>query len=285
MISELWNRFPRLLENNINGLLNGATPNRMKAFQLYKSCKNEGLWKDGFGEFSDLLDSYFRKPAHQRTKAALDIYLKKPMDYPLFREFYLDFRTADIDQKSVFEVASWAHNLMRLQRKDSGAVTSIDVMNRTLHTITTPTFYAKADNIQFDDFCGAWRKVVFKLYGQKYDHELNLLIEELDQINIELKLTEQETSESGFTPPVPLTKTELDWTLAVQSAALDGKPAPSFPSSDGPQKRLLMELERVVILYQLVQVSSLQELIQHRSNIRTTLIDRCEIVLGKKAAA
>lgn len=110
MISELWNRFPRLLEENINGLLEGATPNRMKAFHLYKNCKSEGLWKDGFSEFSDLLDDYFQKPKYERTKSAFDRYLRKPMDHNLFSEFYLDFRTADVQQSSVYEIASWAHN-------------------------------------------------------------------------------------------------------------------------------------------------------------------------------
>ena len=61
MISELWNRFPRLLENNINGLLEGARPTRMKAFHLYKTCKSDGLWKESFEEFSTHLEEFFLK--------------------------------------------------------------------------------------------------------------------------------------------------------------------------------------------------------------------------------
>lgn len=285
MISELWNRFPRLLEEHINGLLEGALPNRMKAFHLYKSCKAEGLWKDDFDIFTRLLEEFFSKPRLERTKSAFDVFLRKPMEHKLFEEFYLDFRTADVNQKSVYEVASWAHNILRLQKKGMIAVVSLDVINRTLCSITNPSFFAKARDIEFEDFSLAWKKVVFRLYGQKYDSELNSLIEELDQINATLKLEEKESIERGFCPVIPLTKLEIDWTLQVYQAALTEKPAPKFPLPQGPQKRLLMELERVVILYQIVQVTTLPELIRHRGNIRVTVLDRCDVLLGRKAAA
>lgn len=289
MISELWNRFPRLLEENINGLLEGATPTRMKAFHLYKACKSEALWKEDFDKFAEHLDRFFMRPKFERTKSEFDRYLNKPMDHRLFEEFYLDFRTADVNEKSVYEVASWAHNIMRVQKKGTApnnvAITSLDVMNRTLKVITNPSFYSKARDIEFDDFSHAWKKVVTKLYGQKYDNELNNLVEELDRINIQLKLTEKESAESGLTPVIPLTQLEIDWTCAVYNAALEEKPAPKFPLPQGPSKRLLLELERVVTLYQIVQITSQPELLRHRANIRVTLIDRCDTLLGKKAAA
>ncbi len=289
MINELWNRFPRLLEENINGLLEGSGPNRMKSFHLYKACKSEGLWKDSFDKFAEHLDAFFVRPKFERTKSSFDRYLSKPMDHELFEEFYLDFRTADVNEKSVYEIASWAHNIMRAQKKsqkiETAAVTSLDVMTRTLKSIVNPSFYSKARDIEFDDFSHAWKKVVFKLYGQKYDHELNSLVEELDRINVELKLTEQETTQSGLTPVIPLTQLEIDWTLAVYASAIEEKPAPKFPLPQGPSKRLLLELERVVTLYQIVQITSQPELLRHRSNIRVTLLDRCDVLLGKKAAA
>lgn len=297
MISELWNRFPRLLEQNINGLLEGATPSRMKAFHLYKACKSEGLWKDNFDKFAEHLDAFFIRPKFERTKSSFDRYLIQPMDHQMFEEFYLDFRTADINEKSVYEIASWAHNIMRLQKRRSAeeksaavtigvdAVTSLDVMNRTLKSITNPSFYSKARDIEFDDFSFAWKKVVTKLYGQKYDLELHTLVEELDRINIQLKLTEKESADSGLTPVIPLTQLEIDWTCAVYAAAVEEKPAPKYPLPQGPSKRLLLELERVVTLYQIVQITSQPELLRHRANIRITLMDRCDVLLGKKNAA
>lgn len=285
MISELWNRFPRLLEQNINGLLEGATPSKMKAFHLYKACKTEGLWKDDFDKFAEHLDRFFVQPKFDRTKSSFDRYLNKPMDHKLFEEFYLDFRTAEVDEKSVYEIASWAHNIMRVQKKGTAAVTSLDVMNRTLKSVTQPSFYSKARDIEFDDFSFAWKKVVTKLYGHKFDAELNTLVEELDRINIQLKLTEKETAESGLTPVIPLTHLEIDWTCAVYEAAVNEKPAPKFPLPQGPSKRLLLELERVVTLYQIVQITTQPELLKHRANIRVTLMDRCEVLLGRKAAA
>ncbi len=293
MISELWNRFPRLLEENINGLLEGSTPTRMKSFHLYKACKSEGLWKDSFDKFAEHLEAFFIRPKFERTKSTFDRYLNKPMDHKLFEEFYLDFRTADVNEKSVYEIASWAHNLMRVQKKSqnteaasgTSAVTSLDVMNRTLKLIVNPTFFAKAREIEFEDFSFAWKKVVFKLYGQKYDTELTTLVEELDRINVQLKLTEKESNESGLTPVIPLTQLEIDWTLAVYASAVEEKPAPKFPLPQGPSKRLLLELERVVTLYQIVQITSQPELLRHRSNIRITLLDRCDVLLGRKAAA
>lgn len=285
MINELWNRFPRLLEENINGLLECALPNRMKTFHLYRACKEEGLLRDDFNKFAEHLEQFFSRPKFERIKSAFDQYLKQPMDHKLFEEFYLDFRTGDVNERSVYEVASWAHNIMRLRKKGTAAVTSLDVMNRTLKAITNPSFYAKARDIEFDDFSGVWKKVVFRLYGQKFDNELNSLIEELEQINIRLKLEENETAQSGLTPVIPLSQLELDWIVAVHAAALEEKPAPKFPLSQGPQKRLLMELERVVTLYQIVQITSMAELLKHRSNIRVTLLDRCDTLLGRKAAA
>lgn len=304
MINELWNRFPRLLEENINGLLEGAVPTRMKAFHLYKACRSEGLWKDDFEKFAEHLESFFARPKFERTKSSFDRYLNKPMDHGLFNEFYLDFRTADVNEKAVYEIASWAHNIMRVRKRRksqdaeastndndivtasgtlaSDAVICLDVMNRTLKSIVNPTFYAKAKDIEFEDFSAAWRKTVTKLHGHKFDTELNALVEELDRINVELKLTEHETAESGLTPVIPLTQLEIDWTLAVYAAAMEEKPAPKFPLPQGPSKRLLLELERVVTLYQIVQITSQPELLRHRANIRVTLLDRCELLLGKK---
>lgn len=290
MISELWNRFPRLLEENINGLLEGSTPTRMKSFHLYKACKSEGLWKESFDKFAEHLDAFFVRPKFDRTKSSFDRYLNKPMDHKLFEEFYLDFRTADVNETSVYEIASWAHNIMRIQKKNietasgTSAVTSLDVLNRTLKLIVNPSFFSKARDIEFNDFSHAWKKVVFKLYGQKYDTELNTLVDELDRINVELKLTENETSQSGLTPIIPLTQLEIDWTLAVYASAVGEKPAPKFPLSQGPNKRLLLELERVVTLYQIVQITSQTELLRHRANIRVTLLDRCDALLGRKSA-
>lgn len=283
MIKELWHSFPRLLEQKINALLEEAEPTPAKAFQLYKTCQNENLWKDTFEKFSDHLEVFFSLPRSERRKSELDQFLDRPINMVLYEEFHLNFRTGLVNGHSVLTLVSWAHNLMRLGHRTDCAVISMDVLSRTLNYITHPPFFEKAENIEFEDFCAAWKKTVFKMFGKKYDAELEHILSELRWLNTQLKIEEKAEQKNGFIPTIYLTQTEIDWTTAVQQAVVGYLEIPRFPLSRGPQKQRLVDLERTISLYRIVQTTKLPELLEHRENIRATILDRCERLLRECA--
>ena len=51
---------------------------------------------------------------------------------------------------------------------------------------------------------------------------------------------------------------------------------PNFPLSKGPQKPRLIDLERAIRLYRIVQTTQIRELLSHRENIRNTIFDYCQ---------
>ena len=284
MINELWGSFPRLLEQNINGLLDNAEPNPAKAFQLYKACKNDDLWHENFDKFSHVLREFYTRPRGQRRKSSFDQYLDRPMATDIFLGFHLNFRTAAVDDRAVNDLASWAHNLIRVSRKSLSAVISIDVMATTLRAITQPGPFDKAENIVFDDFCGAWKKTVGKLFGTQHDRELESIVGELQKINSEHYELE-EMSGLIRLPLLQLTDIEIDWIRIVRLAALAHAKIPKAPvvKTSGPasRKQCLKELDRVIQLYEMVQVTELPELLKHRDSTRVTLIDRCESLIAE----
>jgi hypothetical protein len=282
MINQIWNLFPRMLEQQINGLLDAAEANPTKAFQLYKICKNENLWKDSFEKFSEHLRAFFALPKAQRSKGVLDSFLESPMDMHIYECFHLNFRTAIVNSRSVSEIASWAHQLMRVGYKKNITVISSDVIAKTLHYITNPPLFEKAHAIEFEDFCSAWKKTVFKLFGKKYDTEFNDILKELNWLNTQLKAADQNPQAHPVIPTYYLTQTEIDWTTAVQKAVEAHLPAPKFPLSRGPQKQRLVDLERAISLYKIVQSTKLPELLHHRENIRATILDRCDRLLRER---
>jgi hypothetical protein len=281
MIKELWGAFPRLIEQNIASLLDGAEPNPTRAFLLYKSCKNESLWDGGFEKFSRELEIFFAKPKATRKKSDFDRVLSQPMDQSLFADFHLTFRTAIVSEKALGDLASWAYNLIRVSRKSSCEAASLTVMTKTLQYITNPPPFEKAQNVLFEDFCHAWKKTVFKIFGNKHDQEFQLILSELEQINAQLKEDTALNTLVANRPLIYLTQTETDWTLAVREAALSYAAAPKFPLAKGPSKKLLLELEKVVSLYGIVFGTQLPELVQHRENVRATILDRCAALLGE----
>ena len=285
MIQELWGVFPRLIERNINGLLDNAEPNATRAFQLYKTCKNAGLWEETFQRFSSRLEEFFALPKFERRKSHFDIFLNRPMDHSVYQGFYLNFRTAVIPDRSISDLASWAHNLMRVSKETTTAVISLDVMTKTIRQITSPGPHDKADDIEFEDFCGAWKKTVFRLFGVKYDSALNSLLTELRWINAQLKESDRLAAQKGDAlPMIYLTQTETDWTRAVQLAVLKNIAIPKFPLERGPEKLCLMELDRIISLHKILQVSKREDFVKHRESVRLTLLDRCDRLLGSKAA-
>lgn len=283
MIKELWKSFPRLLEQKINSLLDEAEPNSVKAFQLYKTCKNEDLWQGSFDKFSEHVSHFFSIARNERTKSDLDRLLERPASVAVYQSFQLNFRTALVSSTALANIASWAHNLMRLGIRSESAVISQDVLGKALHHITHPTFLDKAENIEFEDFCNAWKKTVFALFGRKYDHELSSILSELRWLNSQLKNQEISSTEEKFVPSIYLTQTEIDWTMAVHKAVIENRDIPKYPLTRGPQKQRLIDLVRTISLYKIVQTTQLPELLVHRNKIRATLLDRCETLLRERA--
>lgn len=284
MIKELWGSFPRLLEQNINGLLDTAEPRPTKAFQLYKRCQQEALWSGTYEEFSKVLNEFFSKPRVQRRKSDVDKFLDRPMDHDVFSAFHLNFRTALVNEKEVDDLASWTHHLMRVAKKTESEVISLETIAKTLKSITNPKPFDKAEDITFDDFCETWKKTVFSSFGESFDREFSSLVTELRVINAELKELETASPGSAF-PTLYLTQLEFDWVESVRRAAFESKEIPKFPSAKGLTKQRLLDLERVITLYELVQVTTLSELLKHRASVRLTLLDRCQSLLKEKAAS
>ncbi|MBO9667571.1 MAG: hypothetical protein J7501_12250, partial [Bdellovibrio sp.] len=189
-----------------------------------------------------------------------------------------------VDNRSVLNLANWAHHLMRVGHKTNSAVISEDVLGKTLHYITNPPLFEKAQNIEFEDFCEAWKKIVFKLFGKNHDSEFQKIISELQWLNTQLKSEEKLERTAGFIPTIYLTQTEIDWTMAVQQAAEENLEMPKYPLSRGPQKPRLIDLYRTVQLYRIVQTTKLPEFIKHRDNIKATILDRCRGLLRDKAS-
>lgn len=284
MIAEMWGSFPRLLVNNIDALLDEADPNPIKAFHLYKTCQHEGVWTGEFAEFAKRLDAFYSKPRHLRSKGLFDSYLDRPMHRSTYAEFHLTFRNCVVHPRALDNLSSWLHHMMRVGAKTSSLVASIDVMRRTLGTIANPGPLDKDENIGLDDFCEAWKKTVFKLFGRKYEPELESLIGEIRWLQTQLEEAEVAAREKKLVPSIYLTQTEIDWTLDVREAALQYEMTPNFPLTRGPQKQRLQELERAGQLYNIVQQTKLPELLRHREKIRATILALCDGLIRDKAA-
>ncbi len=283
MVKELWNTFPRLIEQKINALLDTAMPNQHRAFLLYKTCQNENLLNGSFEKFSASLEKFFTMPRTDRHKSDFDHFLDRPMDMNTYGLFHLNFHNAHVSERAVTNIASWAHNLIRINVKTDCSIVSTDVLNKTLHYITNPPGFEKAQDIEFDDFCTAWKKTVFKLFGKIYDPEMGKILSELKWLNTQNKESEKNGRENGFVPTIYLTQTEIDWTTSVLKSITEDRLIPKFPLSRGPQKQRLIDLERAVSLYKIVQTTRLPELIKHRDNIRATILNRCETLLRERA--
>jgi hypothetical protein len=279
MINDMWKLFPRLIEEKINGLLDEAEPNRMKSFQIYKACQYENLWNRSYEDFCEHLRNFYFLPRIERIKSRFDIYLDRPMHKSLFEQFQLDFRNSSVNSSSLMNVSNWAHHMLRINSGTTCQIISLDVMKKTFNSIVNPSAFEKAQDIEFEDFCRAWKGICFNLFGRKYDAELSRVLKELQLLN-----HEQQQLERGLRqiPRVYLTQTEIDWTEGVLLCAKSAKKIPTYPLSRGPQKAELIEIEKIVQLHSLVFESDNPELMQHLQNVRTTLIFRCEELLKKR---
>lgn len=284
MIQDAWKLFPRLIEQKINGLLDEAEPNNAKAFQLYKACKNENLWRNSFELFRLHLIDYFSLPKSERAKSYFDNFLDRPMSRQIHDSFALTFRTAQINHHSLTETARWSHDIIKANCNKCDEVISIDIFSKTLQFITNPPLYEKDRDIEFEDFCIAWKKTVFTIFGNKFDTELETILKEIRWLNKIQKNPDLQIEKNKFMPGIYMTQTEIDWTTSVQDAVFDYKIAPKFPLSRGPDKERLCNLERTVTLYNIIQSKNLPQLTQHLESVRNTILDQCGWLLREKAS-
>ncbi len=284
MIQETWKLFPRLIEQKINTLLDEAEPNNAKAYQLYKTCKSEDLWRNSFELFSIHLTDFFSLHKCERAKSYFDKFLDRPMNRAIYDGFQLTFRTALINSESLNDTAVWSYEFIQSGCKTNSVLTSIDVFSKTLKYITSPPLFEKDHDIEFEDFCIAWKKTVFTIFGNKYNADLEIILKEVRWLNKLLKNPERQIEKTKFVPGIYLTQTEIDWTSAVRIAVFDNKPAAKFPLLRGSNKEPLLYLERAVKLYNIIQTTTDPELLRHRENVRITVLDQCGWLLREKAA-
>lgn len=278
-MQEAWALFPRLIEQKINGLLEQAEPNNTKAYQLYKTCKNEHLWRNSFELFTVHLSDYFSIPKSDRAKSYFDNFLDRPMNRSIYDNFQLTFRTAQISSVDLLRIANWSHHVIKDNCNTNSIVISIDVFTKTLHYITSPPAYEKDQDVEFEDFCIAWKKIVFTLFGKKYDTEFIEILNEVRWLNKQQKNAELNLENRNQVPNIYLTQTEIDWTTSVQNAAFENKSLPKFPLSRGPEKEKLIHLERAVRLYNIIFSSNRIEVIEHQEKVRNTVLDQCNWLL------
>ncbi len=285
-MQQIWKSFPRLLEQRINQLLDEAVPTPTKAFQIYKSCQAENLWSESFEKFNEHLQQFCCVPRIERSKGRFDRYLERPMDSALYENFHFTFRTARAEPGSIRSIASWSHHLMRTNlRTDSDAI-SISVIEDTITKLTSPSVYEKESDLEFSDFCETWKAIAGPNLDSAGKSQLNGLIEDLRRLDIQSKSFESQVyNESQInSTQVYLTQTELDWTAQVSHTAFVYGKMPKYPLRKGPEKKMLIELEKMVTLYNIIQLTDKEELLKHRENIRLTILDRCDFLLGQKVA-
>jgi hypothetical protein len=284
MIDVLWNTFPRLLEENVNGLLDEAPPTALKAFQLFKTCQNEGLWEESLENFSRHLSHFYARPRADRRKSDFDLVLRTPMPHDVYSRFHLDFRTAAVSEHSLSHLASWAHHVIRVAKKTTAAFASLEIMTKTMKSLVQPAPHSRADRLDFEDFTHAWQKTVFKSCGSENKTEFSNLLAELHFMNAELKRNDRVLNETALRPILQLSPVEIDWIHVIQKSALLGREIPAAALHQDFSKKSLKDLERVVTLYSVSQTSRLPEIVANRDRIRETLLARCEALLNGQAA-
>lgn len=284
MIADLWETFPRALVHHVNGLLDTATPTPHRAFMIYKACQTEGLWEESFEKFSHHLTAYYATPRSYRKKSDFDRHLLRPMSKITSEIMQLNFNSAQLCSKSIQQIASWAHHVIRCGYRTESEVIAIDILDRSLQLMTQPEPGTRLDQVDFEDFCEAWQTVSRRSLGHRCDQELQGILQELREIDRQLKEAELYAKKRSVLPTIYLTQTEIDWILDVKSATLADLEVPKFPLSRGPQKQRLLELERTAMLYRIVQRTALPELLKHRDRIRITLLHQCEGLIRDKAA-
>lgn len=250
MLQETWNTFTRQIVQKINGLLDQAQPNRLKAFHLYKMCKTENLWDKSFSEFSFLLEDFYHTHPAERSKSQMDQFLNRPMDWRSFETVNLTFRTAEIHFSEIRDIASWAHHMLRLHYEKTSPVSTVETLSKTIYDLTHPGIGEKEQNIDFEDFCDAWKKAADKLYGKKFEAEHQQIILELRNLNQILESRALELPRHMLNR-IYLTQTEIDWVERTLEAVMAGLSMPKYPLSKGPTKPRLIDLLKWLTLWEI----------------------------------
>ncbi len=279
MLQETWNTFPRQIVQKINGLLDQAQPNRLKAFHIYKMCKSENLWDKSFSEFSFLLEGYYHTHPAERSKSQIDQFLNRPMDWRSYESINLNFHTADIGLTEVRDIASWAHHMLRLHYEKTSPISSVEALSKTIFDLTHPSYNGKDHDIDFEDFCDAWKDAVDKLYGKKFEAEHQMVISELRNLNQILESRALELPAHRINR-IYLTQTEITWVERSLEAVMAGLSMPRYPLSKGPTKPRLIDLLKWLTLWEIskdVKAPSVQAKVE---KLRGHIQNECEDLLA-----
>lgn len=286
-MQQMWKTFPRDLEQKLSQLLDEAVPNAAKSFQLFKSCQREKLWSASFEVFAARLNEFCAVPRRARNKSRMDQYLNHPMDADTFEQFHLTYRTASIEPSSVRQVASWAHHLMRLNmRVDENAI-SIQTIEKTLQKLTNPKAHEKETDLEFADFCEAWNSIAGILLGEEKRFVLRGLLKDLKKLDVVSRTSQVEIVTSILPVAdracVRLTPHEMGWAADVCRSAFAYADMPKLLAAVPEMKPPLIELSKLVTLYNMIQLTDNADILKHFESVRLTILDRCEHLLFDQA--
>lgn len=278
MLQETWNTFPRQLTQKVNGLLDQAQPTRLKAFHIYKMCKAENLWDKSFSEFSFLLEGFFHTHPAERSKSQIDQFLNRPMDWRSYESMNLNFHTADIGFSEVRDIASWAHHMLRLHYQKTSPISSIDTLSKAIFDLTHPVYGGKDHNIDFEDFCDAWKNAADKLFGKKFEAEHQQVLAELRNLN---QILESRALELPQNPNrIYLTQTEIDWVERSFEAVTKGLKMARYPLSKGPTKPRLIDLLKWLTLWEISKDVKVPAVQTKAERLRIHIQNECEDLLA-----
>ncbi|AZZ36280.1 hypothetical protein CIK05_05575 [Bdellovibrio sp. qaytius] len=280
MLKETWNTFPRQMVQKINGLLDQAQPNSLKAFHIYKMCKNENLWDKSYSEFSYLLSNFYQTHPAERSKSQMDQFLNQPMDWRSFESVKLTFRTADIGSSEIRDIASWAHHMLRLHYDKAPQFTSIDTLSKAIFDLTHPEFNEKDQDIDFEDFCDAWKSAADKLYGKKFEAEHELVLSELRNLNHLIETHALEIARRHLLNRIYLTQTEINWVEKSREAVMAGTAMPRYPLSRGPDKSQLVDLLKWLTLWEVSRSSKAAAVQDKVEKLRIYIQNECDFLLA-----
>lgn len=273
MMQESLRAFPINLEMKINSLLHHAEPNGHKAFQLYKNCKNDQLWQNSFELFRVHLSDYYSLPQSDRNKTYFDQFLDRPMSRQIYDEFQLNFRTAELDQNMIHDIAEWAHETIDRNCNVEKSIHTTDVMESALRRVTNPLYLEKDSHIEFSDFCKAWQSVLFKLFGKKYEKELEKILIEITNSSNRNQITESNEKRKHT---IYLTQTEIDWVDSVSRSVQKNELIEKFPLSRGPGKDRLIQLLKSCMLYNIIKQKSDKTFDHYLKPLANTINQHCE---------
>lgn len=270
MLQELLSQYPRLLEKHLQTLLELAEPNSDKIYELYKTCKVDGLTDLNQAQFKKELLNFYARPYHERRKSHFDFIMNRPLPGDIFSLFQLNFKTAEIKNEDIHRLSSWSYNLLRLSLKIDSPVLSFEMIEKTLNQLTHPEVGEKVENLTFEDFYLKWNSVVHAQYGSKYQTEIKNILSEFQKLDKEssssIDVTDREIH-------------EYDWVRNIRLSAFNNKDLSDYPFASGPQTQYMKELFRTAQLYRLSFHSKSKIIELKKESIRLTLLKKCDFYL------